>query len=83
MSSFRLSIRCTLRRSTLRPTSTMESLRRRRNLFKFAHLSLDVSSTFGSRDVVLSRMNRVGNLTTETIAMMRHCGKCFTLKTKA
>jgi hypothetical protein len=40
------------------------------NLFKFAHLSGDISSTFGSVDAQLSMMNRAGKLTTESIAKL-------------
>jgi hypothetical protein len=56
--SFRLSTRYTLRGSTLRS-----------NLFKFAHLSRDASSTFGSQDAKLSMMNLVGNLAVKAIAI--------------
>jgi hypothetical protein len=41
-----------------------------RNLFKFAHLSRDVSSIFGSHDRKLCLTNPVGILATEAIAMI-------------
>jgi hypothetical protein len=40
------------------------------NLLKFAHLSRDVSSTFGSQDAQLSKMYPMGNLTVEAIAVI-------------
>jgi hypothetical protein len=71
------------RGSTPQPILTMESLWRRNNLFKFAHLFRDVSGTFGSHDAKLSLMNRVRNLNTEALAMRVIGAKCFTLKTMA
>jgi hypothetical protein len=47
----------------------MGFLRRRGYPFKFAHLSRDVSSTFGSHDARLSMMNPVGNFGAEAIAI--------------
>ena len=40
------------------------------NLFKFAHLSKEFSSTFGSHDHKLSMMNRVGNLAVEAFTVI-------------
>jgi len=63
------SIPCGLRRRTSQSNFTAGFLRRRDNLFKFAHFSRDTSSTFGSHDRKLSMMNLVGNPTTEAIAI--------------
>jgi hypothetical protein len=52
---------------TLQPKFTMEPLRRRGNLFKFAHLSGHASSTLGAHEVELNTVNRVGNLAAEAI----------------
>jgi hypothetical protein len=61
--SLRLSTRRNLRHSTLKSNFTLGSLRRRGYPFKFAHLSRDVSSTYGSHNAQLNMMDRVGNLT--------------------
>ena len=68
--SLRLSTRCTMHSSTPLSNFTMRFLRWRIIPFNFAHLSRDVSSTFGLHDVTLSVMNSVGNHTTEAIAMI-------------